>query len=93
MKNLPIEEKVKGYGYLHKNGEFEFTPVRKGVKTGKMRIVKQGNSFTYYEGKEHGKITIVFKHNTPPLYLFSKLCSAIEEFIIYFRKHTIYENL
>lgn len=87
MNNMPIEKKVKGYGYLHSDGEFEFTPVRKGVSTGKMRIVKQFANLTYYEGREHGKITIVFKRDVPFLTLYRKIFNAIEQFILYYRKH------
>lgn len=85
--NMPIEKKVKGYGYLHSDGEFEFTPVRKGVNTGKMRIVKQTKHYTYYEGREHGKISIMFDKEIPIMLLFNKMIKAVEDFIMYYRKH------
>ena len=81
--NLPIDERVKGYGILHADGEFEFTPVRHGQKTGKMRLLKETQQFSYYEGRHCCKVVFKFEHMAPHL-LTRWLLKAMESFILYF---------
>lgn len=45
-QELPVGQKVKGYGLLNEFGEFDFIPENTGSRAGRTKLVKQGENFT-----------------------------------------------
>lgn len=45
-QELPVGQKVKGYGLLNEYGEFDFIPENTGSRAGRTKLVKQGENYT-----------------------------------------------
>lgn len=45
-QELPVGQKVKGYGLLNEFGEFDFIPENTGSRAGRTKLVKQGENYT-----------------------------------------------
>lgn len=43
---MPIGQKVRGYGILNEYGEFEFTPEQTGTRQGRVKVIKNGANYT-----------------------------------------------
>lgn len=48
---MPVGQKVRGYGLLNEFGEFEFIPEQKGIRMGETKLIKQSEDFTLSETK------------------------------------------
>lgn len=48
-RDLPVGQKVRGYGLLNEYGEFDFIPEQTGIRKGKTKVVKQTQTFTLSE--------------------------------------------
>lgn len=48
---MPVGQKVKGYGLLNEYGEFDFIPEQKGAREGEVKLIKRGESFTLSSSK------------------------------------------
>ena len=44
--DMPVGQKVRGYGLLNEYGEFEFIPEQTGVRQGQTMLLKQGDNYT-----------------------------------------------
>lgn len=58
---MPVGQKVKGYGLLNEYGEFDFIPEQKGAREGEVKLIKRGDGFTLSSSKNclivHVRIT------------------------------------
>lgn len=43
---MPVGQKVRGYGLLNEYGEFEFIPEQTGLRMGQTKLLKQGDNYT-----------------------------------------------
>lgn len=43
---MPVGQKVRGYGLLNEYGEFEFIPEQTGTRIGQVKLLKQGDNYT-----------------------------------------------
>ncbi len=43
---IPVGQKVRGYGVLNEYGEFEFTPEQTGTRQGRVKVIKTGSNYT-----------------------------------------------
>lgn len=48
---MPVGQKVKGYGLLNEYGEFDFIPEQKGAREGEVKLIKRGDGFTLSSSK------------------------------------------
>lgn len=44
--DLPVGQKIRGYGMVNEYGEFEFTPEQTGSRQGKYKIVKEAANYS-----------------------------------------------
>lgn len=44
--DIPVGQKVRGYGILNEYGEFEFVPEQTGSRQGRQKIIKTGDNYT-----------------------------------------------
>lgn len=44
-RELAVGQKIRGYGLLNEYGEFDFIPEQTGSRKGKIKVVKEGDSF------------------------------------------------
>lgn len=44
--NIPVGQKIRGYGVLNEYGEFDFIPEQTGSREGQINLLKQGDNFS-----------------------------------------------
>lgn len=44
--NIPVGQKIRGYGVLNEYGEFDFIPEQKGAREGQINLLKQGDDYS-----------------------------------------------
>lgn len=52
-KELPVGQKVRGYGLLNEYGEFEFYPEQTGARKGRIKVIKQTADYTLSTSSGH----------------------------------------
>lgn len=55
-REMPVGQKVRGYGLLNEYGEFDFIPEQTGVRKGQTKVVLEENCIKVSETK--GKILV-----------------------------------
>lgn len=50
--DLPVGQKVRGYGLINEYGEFEFTPEQTGARNGQVKVVKTGDGYSVSTSKK-----------------------------------------
>lgn len=45
-RDIPVGQKVRGYGLLNEYGEFEFIPEQTGARKGQQKIIKTCDDYT-----------------------------------------------
>lgn len=45
-REMPVGQKVRGYGILNEYGEFDFIPEQTGSRKGQVRFVKETDTYT-----------------------------------------------
>lgn len=79
-RNLPIGQKVRGYGLLNEYGEFDFIPEQTGSRKGQVTFVKETDSYTISVTKK--KILVHMKlEKTNGLRLVASLMDIVDEII------------
>lgn len=49
---MPIGQKVRGYGLLNEYGEFDFIPEQTGIRQGQTKLIKGNDEYTLSETKK-----------------------------------------
>lgn len=50
--DMPIGQKVRGYGLLNEYGEFDFIPEQTGIRQGQTKLIKGNDEYTLSETKK-----------------------------------------
>lgn len=58
--DLPVGQKVRGYGLLNEYGEFEFLPEQKGCRRGRLSLMKQADGYSLSSTRQNVIIHICF---------------------------------
>ena len=49
---MPVGQKVRGYGLLNEYGEFDFIPEQTGIRQGQTKLIKGNDEYTLSETKK-----------------------------------------
>lgn len=74
---MPVGQKVKGYGLLNEYGEFEFIPEQTGIRQGQTKLVKQGDNYTVSSTKNSVIIHVRLLKQQSSMELLSSFCKVV----------------
>lgn len=78
---MPVGQKVRGYGLLNEYGEFEFIPEQTGVREGQVKLLKQGDNYTLSTTKKF-IIAHIRMEKESGLTLIVKLMKTVNEIVL-----------
>lgn len=88
-RELPVGEKVRGYGLLNEYGEFEFIPEQTGTRKGKVKQVCQTDFFTLSETRQKVIIHVSFEKGVTKQANLLILAKIINQLLMTFKKYEI----
>lgn len=60
-RDLPVGQKIKGYGLLNEYGEFDFIPEQTGSRQGQVKVVKETANYSISYSKNRVNVNIHMK--------------------------------
>ena len=88
-RDMPVGQKVRGYGLLNEYGEFEFFPEQTGTRPTQMKLLYESEDLVLHRCKKCLRATIYLPIENNTLRMTHVLSRIVNNIIIYLRDHEI----